>query len=306
MTLKQIAKNHMYKKVLGFLTANASAWTAFLRLVDEITAFTNANTVLNGFIDQQAKSGKGFTGTKNIILNKLIANTVKTGRKALVYAIDQNDDVLKTLFSVQVSDLKGLTQDAALAKIQNMYDSISSLASELLSYNVTAADITAIGNGITDFKAAEPGSGNARAAIKAATKGIAVIITAMDASLAVMDDLIIHGIANATLVNEYRNNRKVHAVDVRYTGIIATIDAANGIAIADATMIIAALNKTAVSNLLGVAEIIKMKPGLYEVAFSAEGYVSQTMILKIAQGKQLEVSINLVPLVQEIGLAKVA
>ncbi|HVX26973.1 MAG TPA: hypothetical protein VHB70_11565 [Parafilimonas sp.] len=306
MTFRQIAKNRMYKKVLAFLNANAAAWAAFSRLVTQITTFTNANTTLDGFIEQQAQPSSGFTDNKNNILISLVADTVKTARKAMVYAIDQNDAVLETLFSVQVSDFFSTPQDAALAKIQNIYDGISPLAADLLSYNVSAGDITAIGDGITDFKAAEPGSGNARAARKAATKGIAVTMASIDAMLAVMDDLIIHGIADTNLVHEYRNNRKLHITGIRHTGIIATIDAANGVAIADAAMVIAALNKSAVSNLLGVAEIIKMKAGMYEVSFSAQGFASQTMILKVGRGELLEVSVNLVPVVQEMGLAKVA
>ena len=74
MTLLQISKNRMYKNVLGFLTANRAAFAAFARLVSQAAVFGKENTVLDGFIDQQAGSSKGYTGDKNSILAALIAN----------------------------------------------------------------------------------------------------------------------------------------------------------------------------------------------------------------------------------------
>ena len=269
--------------------------------------FGKENTVLDGFIDQQAGSSKGYTGDKNSILAALIANTVKAARKALVYAIDQSNEVLAELFSVQKSELGDLPQGIALAKIQNIYDAINPLAESLAPYNVSPEDIELINRGIAAFKTAQPGTGNARALKKAGTQGIKSTMQSIDAGLAVLDDLIIHGIANATLVNEYRNNRKLDVVGVRHTGIIAMIDdAVTGASVAGVKMEIAALNKSAISSLVGIAEIIKMKPGLYEVSFTAQGFVPQKLVLKIDRGVKLEVSVNLAQSVQEMGIVKAA
>jgi hypothetical protein len=307
MTLSQIAKNRMYKNVLGFLNTNASAWAGFTRLVTQIAQFTGLNTTLDGFIEQQAQTSKGYTGNKNSILAALIAGTVATARKALVYAVDQNNDVLVQLFSIEKTGLSILSQNVALAHIQNIYDAVSPLATALQPYNVSAADITLINHGITAFKAAQPGTGNARALRKAGTQGIKDTIVSIDASLGIMDDLIIHGISNAGLVAAYRNNRKLDPVGVRHTGVIATItDAVTGAPVANVKMEIAALGKSATSNLQGVAEIISMKPGLYEVAFTTRGFASQTLVLKIDRGMKLEVSISLAQSVQEMGVVKAA
>ena len=307
MDLRQFTKNRMYKNVLGFLNANAAAWSAFERLVTQIALFARLNTTLDGFISQQAQTSKGYTGNKNSIMAALIANTVNTARKALVYAVDQNNDVLTALFSVQASDLSLLPQNAALANIENIYDGLRPIAAALVAYNVSDEDIALINRGITAFKAAQPGTGNARAIRKAGTEGIKTTMASIDGCLRLMDNLIIHGIDNAELVNEYRNNRKLDPVGMRHTGIIATIDnSVTGDAINDAKMEIAALHKTAASNLRGVAEIIKMKPGLYEVVFSATGFAPQTLILKIDRGVKLEVNVNLVQAVQEMGIVKAA
>jgi hypothetical protein len=307
MNLIQISKNRMYKNVLGFFSANSAALASFTRLAKQIKLFTVQNATLNKFIEQQAQTSRGYTGDKNSILAALVANTVNTARKALVYAIDQSNEVLKEILSVQKTDFTRLPQDAALAKIQNIYDAVSPLADALLLYNVSAEDIAAISDGIDNFKAAQPGTGNSRASRKAGTQGIKTTMAVIDASLRVLDDLIIHGITDGALVSEYRNNRKTDVVGTRHTGIIATTNnAMSGAKLPGVKMEVAALNKSAISNLLGVAEIITMKPGLYQVAFSAEGFVSQTQVLKIKRGNTLEVSVNLAQLVQEMELVKVA
>jgi hypothetical protein len=45
---------------------------------------------------------------------------------------------------------------------------------------------------------------------------------------------------------------------------------------------------------LGVADIESMKPGMYHVIFSADGYASQTQILKIEQGKTIDEEVKMV------------
>ena len=307
MTLKQVSKNRMYKNVLGFLIKNSDVWKTFARLGSQVKLFGSQNSELDKYINQQTQTSKGYTGDKKAILASLIFNTVTAARKALVYAIDQNNEVLTQLFSVQSSDIARLPMNVALSAIQNIYDAMNPLADALESYNVSTDDLAAIDQGIVAFKEAQPGTGNARASRKAGTKGIKTTITSIDFTLGVMDDLIIHGVANPELVNEYRNNRKIDTLGVHHTGIVATInDAVSGAPVAGVKMEIAALGKSATSNLEGVAEIIKMKPGLYEVTFSAKGFVAQTLVLKIDRGVKLQASVNLAQSVQEMGLVKAA
>lgn len=100
---------------------------------------------------------------------------------------------------------------------------------------------------------------------------------------------------NPGLVNEYREVRKVKEMGTRHTGLVATInDAAGGIAIEGAIMLVQELNKQAASNILGVADIESMKAGTWHVIISAAGYVAQTQVLKIEQGKTLEMEVRMI------------
>ena len=53
------------------------------------------------------------------------------------------------------------------------------------------------------------------------------------------------------------------------------------------------LNKQAVSDINGVASIIKIKPGTYHVEFSKAGFVTQTMIVKIKRGQIVTLEVTL-------------
>ncbi|MEI7961635.1 MAG: hypothetical protein WCI04_04845 [archaeon] len=54
------------------------------------------------------------------------------------------------------------------------------------------------------------------------------------------------------------------------------------------------LNKQAVSDINGVASIIKIKPGTYHIEFSKVGYVTKQMIIKIKRGQIVTLEITLV------------
>jgi len=75
---------------------------------------------------------------------------------------------------------------------------------------------------------------------------------------------------------------------------VATICDEAGKGIEGATMLVQELNKEEVSDILGVADIESMKPGMYHVLFSADGYASQTQILKIEQGRTIDEEVRMV------------
>jgi hypothetical protein len=296
MTLLQTAKNNMYKAVKAFLESKAAAFNGFKRAQTEIAAFNKQNKALDDYINEQAGSSKGMTSQKNTLLENLVQLTLKSSRKALVYAIDQDDDVLQQLFNVQVHDLVKSSVTKTLAAVQNIYAALQPLSGQLDEYRVTADDITAIGNAVDAFKAAEGTPEIAQAFAEAGTKGIEATMPLMDKNLHLLDDLIIHGMdEDPDLIREYRKVRRVKETGSRHTGLIATInDAASGKGIEGATMLVQDLNKKATSDILGVADIESIKPGMYHIIFTADGYAPQTQILKIEQGKTLDEEVRMV------------
>ena len=263
MTLLQTAKQNMYNAVATFFQTNAAAFTGFARAQAEITVFNQQKTELENYINAQAGTSKGVTNQKRTLFENMVDLTIKTSRKALVYAVDSNNDALQQLFDVQVYELEKSTGAKTLAAVQNIYAALQPLNGALANYRITAADITAIGDAIAAYKAVAGAPENAQAASEVGTKGIEATMLLIDKSLRLLDDLIIHGMDdNPGLVNEYRELRRVKETGTRHTGLVATIkDAAGGAAIEGAVMLVQELNKQAASNILGVADIESMKAG---------------------------------------------
>ncbi|MEP6466157.1 MAG: hypothetical protein ABJB05_07610 [Parafilimonas sp.] len=59
-------------------------------------------------------------------------------------------------------------------------------------------------------------------------------------------------------------------------------------------MLVQELNKKALSDILVMADIESMKSGMYHIIFSANGYATQTQILKIEQGTTLSEEVKMV------------
>lgn len=297
MTLKQTAKNNMYKAVLSFFITFKTVFASYVRAAAEIAKFTANNEKLNGYINQQAGTSKGATDTKNNAFTNMVELIIKACRKALVYAIDNNNDELRQLFDVQEHDFD-VSGTKALSKAENIFEALEPLSGELDDYRVTAKNITDIGKAIGDYQATTGTPENAQAASEAGTKGIEATMPLMDANLSILDDLIVHGIDDVDVVNAYREVRKTKVVGTRHTGLMATINDAAGKPIEGAEVLVQELKKHVLSDILGVADIESMKPGMYHVIISAPGYATQTQILKIEQGKTLE---ETVVMVKEVG-----
>ncbi len=121
-------------------------------------------------------------------------------------------------------------------------------------------------------------------------------MVAIDRSLEVIDDLLVNAYKTsaAEMVLAYRSNRLINNSEVRHSGLLSTLtDAVTGAALEGAMMAIEALGKMAVTNIEGVASIVKMKWGRYHVVFSAEGYVEQTLTVTIERGRIGKVAVGM-------------
>ncbi len=287
MTQVQNAKNKMYKSVLSFLTVSLAVFAGFKRLLTEITNFTDLNGDLDGFITQQGQVITGITEGKLSVFDTLVANTVAASRKALVYAKDQGDDAMQATLDVRVDDFEKATETNAVTRIQNIYTILNDNAVALADYMVSADDIAAIGTGLTTYATQKPLPSNAVSARVGARKSLVETMAAIDESLVIIDDLLEHTYmeSNYELVETYLSNRVIDNDGVHHSGIRATMtDSVTGAGLEGGVMAIEALEKTGVADINGMAEIIKMKPGTYHVAFSAVGYVTQTLLLTIEKG----------------------
>lgn len=276
-----------------------AVFAGFARLVKEINNFIALNGALDGFIQQQGQVTKGIAADKKAIFNALVNNIVAAARKALVFAKDNDDNAMQAALDVRERSFVQSAGTRAVAKMEQIFGILEGNAAALADYMVSAGDIEAIGNGIAAFTGQQPAPGVARAARVAARKSMVETMGAIDGSLEVIDDLLVntYGASAEEMVLAYRVQRLIKNNEVRHSGLVCTLtDAGTGALLEGATVAIEALGKTAVTNIEGVASIIKMKWGTYHVVFSAEGYVTQTLTLTIERGRIGKVAVGMVSL----------
>jgi hypothetical protein len=94
------------------------------------------------------------------------------------------------------------------------------------------------------------------------------------------------------MVKEYLANRVLDKLPTHHSGIsICITDAETG---ADLEGAILAVNgKTATSDIDGMAEIIKVKPGTYNMSVTLADYATQTIKTVIEKGKLTELNVKM-------------
>ena len=101
------------------------------------------------------------------------------------------------------------------------------------------------------------------------------------------------------LVKKLADCMVVDKTGVHHTGLTALLMDGNPPAgsitnlIQDGVIKIMELNKQALSDINGVASIIKFKPGTYHIEFSKAGFVTKVMIVKIKRGQIITLEVTL-------------
>jgi len=287
----------MYKKMLIFFAnaGNSAIWAGFKRLVDEIANFVSLNGALNNSMQQHQTDTRGITKAKNEAFINMVNVVLNKAQRAYVWALDTANENLQHIFDVQKSDFISSREVAAFNKIKNIRDALSNNIAAMASVQLTEADITEANNAIAGYESTIGTTGAAQAFKIRGTKGIEELIQPIDQSLDIIDKLIVstYSESNAAMVQEYLVNRTVEKLPTHHSGIMVHVtDAATGV---DLEGVLLALNgKSTTSDIDGIAEIIKVRPGTYNVTISFEGYAPQTMKVVIEKGKINKLDIELV------------
>ena len=296
MNHHQIEKNGMYKKMQIFFAnpTNVAVWTGFARLTTEITNFGNLNNSLASYMQQHQTDITGITTAKNNAFAAMVSIIVNKAQKAYVWAIDNANYNLAEVFDVQKSDFLKGSEITAFTKIKNIRDSITANIAAMASVQLVAADVTAINAAITAYQNTVGTTGSAQARKTQGTKGLESIITSIDNSLSLIDKLMINSYSSTKpdFIKEYTLNRQLDKLPTHHNGISITVtDEATGEELEGALLSIN--DKTSLSDIDGVAEIIKIKQGTYNATVSLDGYVSQTLKVVIEIGTLVEIDVKL-------------
>ncbi len=296
MNHNQIEKTNMYKKMLVFFASvvNSAIWAGFKRLADEITNFVELNAVLTNYMQQQQFDIKGITKAKNEAFLDMVNLLINKVQRAYVWALDAGNEHLQHIFDVPKSDFTSGPEVAAFNKIKNIRDAINNNIASMASVQLTDADITELNNAIANYENTIGTTSAAQARKVIGTKGIEDLIQPIDTSLDIIDKLIVstYSESNADMVKEYLQNRAIDRLPTHHSGIsVHVTDATTG---ADLEGVLFAVNgKSTTSDIDGLAEIIKIKPGTYNANISFKGYATQTSKIVIERGRIKKMDIGL-------------
>ena len=287
----------MYQKMLLFFAnpVNMAVWATFPRLKDEIANFVSLNAILSTYIQQHLADIKGVTASKNNAFAAMVNLVVKKSQKAYVWAVDTANDNLAQVFDVHASDFIKLSENRAYAMVKNIRDALSANIASMESVQLTANDLTTINAAIAAYESTIGTPDAAKSHKTEGTLALENLFRPIDKSLGLIDNLMDSEYAesNPDLVKEYWVNRNIDKLPTHHSGVNAIItDAITGAALQGA--ILAVNGKTATSDMEGMAEIIKTKPGMYLARVTLANYASQDVKVVIERGRVTEIEVKLV------------
>jgi len=296
MNHRQIEKNGMYKKMLIFFAnpINSAVWATFARLVTEIANFVSLNNSLSNYLQQHQADIKGVTQTKNDAFMSMVNSIVNKAAKAYVWAVDSSNANLMQIFDVQKSDFLSISETKAYNQIKNIRDALIDNIASMESVQLTEEDVAIVNDAITAYENTIGTTGAAQTHKTEGTKGIDAVMIPIDKSLALIDKLIVSSYTSSQpdIVKEYLANRALDKLPTHHSGISINItDAETG---ADLEGAILAVNgKTATSDIDGMAEIIKINPGTYNMSVTLADYATQILKTVIEKGKVTELDVKM-------------
>lgn len=296
MDHRQSEKNGMYKRMLLFFAnpTNSAVWTTFTRLATEINNFVALNNSLSAYLQQHQADIKGITQTKNDAFLAMVNIAVNKAAKAYVWAVDTANANLMQIFDVQKSDFVHTSETKAYNQIKNIRDALSANIASMASVQLTAADVTAVNAAITAYQNTIGTTGAAQTHKTEGTKAIDAVMVPIDKSLVLIDKLIVssYSATKPDMVREYLATRVLDKLPTRHSGISINItDAETG---ADLEGALVAVNgKTATSDIDGIAEIIKITPGTYNMSVTLANYATQIIKTVIEKGKLTELDVKM-------------
>jgi len=296
MNHRQIEKNGMYKKMLIFFAnpINSAVWATFARLVTEIANFVSLNNSLSNYLQQHQADIKGVTQTKNDAFMSMVNSIVNKAAKAYVWAVDSSNANLMQVFDVQKSDFLHISETKAYNQIKNIRDALNDNIASMESVQLTEEDVAMVNEAISAYENTIGTTGAAQTHKTEGTKGIDAVMIPIDKSLALIDKLIVssYTASQPDIVKEYLANRALDKLPTHHSGISINItDAETG---ADLEGAILAVNgKTATSDIDGMAEIIKINPGTYNMSVTLADYATQILKTVIEKGKVTELDVKM-------------
>ncbi len=295
MNKNAIAKLNMYQAVQQVLKANTASINTLARLDTEVQNFNQMIARIEELNSSLSVSTKGITNNNTQLKLTMVETLCKLSRAAYVWAKDEKDIPLMTLFNVSKTDFTRLPDADCYAKANAVLTPIETNARNLVNLNIKPTDVTAARQLVNAFQIS---LGTTQSAVKNKKNMVAEtnsLFKAADDSLAIITDLVVNVINVPAFTNILMATKVINEAAVRKTGVsIKVTDAASNNPITTAKAILEGSTKTDKADQQGICEILQMRAGQYTLRIEANGYITQTIQAIIEQGKitQLQVSLN--------------
>ena len=308
MEKQQIAKNESYDRVDNFYLKYKTELDLIFGFTDIINNFHNARHDLDDAALIQGIQITGILKDFESLQNELINTLIPFALLGAVQARTANNEILSEKLTHYPTYLSQVSRTIILIRateIRNaLNENLHTLANPTgIITTVTPANIATVDALLASFQvtAQHP----KEAIIERKTQGTEVLVKefkAVDDAVDTISDLIFatYLVSNPDRISEFNACKKLAIYGVRHTGFLAFISDANPApdALTSALMgievkIIELKNKTAISDINGMAGIIKFKPGTYHVEFSGAGYQTKEMIITFKLGQMIDLDIQL-------------
>ncbi len=231
------------------------------------------------------------------IMSKL---AVKYSLRGAIKARNAGNHKLAEQLAHRINYIFKAAKGLAVQRATDMCDTLNNNLS--ICNNVTTADILLINDAITNFKAIESEPTLLIEEKKAeGTDKLILLFKESSGIIENMYDLVYsyYFEDDTALVDEFQLAMQIIKTGVHHTGLNSTcIDAnppVNAISsfLMNVLIKIIEIDRTTKTDINGLGQIVKFKPGTYHVEFSLTSFVTQTLIIQFKRGRMLDLQIEM-------------
>ncbi len=285
--------------VKAFNDENATETGAIPEYADEVADLDAAFVDIEAAEVKQSVDSKGVTTSTKDLKRTMAETVIQYAHKPLALAKRAKDKNLVEQLSKEISYIMQASKVDAVTRSKIILKVLTDNPTVLT--NIKPADLAKVALSIKNYDDAKIDPRKAREAKK--NDGTDAMIDAFKRGVAAAENMYtyIYGYYQDTkpaLVKKLADCLEIEKSGIRHTGILGFCeDATPGaltVLLAGVIMKIVELGFIATSNAYGLCGISKIVPGTYNVEFSKEGYVTQTMVIFIRRGRTVQVEVKMV------------
>ena len=209
MNARQINKLNMFEAVQAFLANTQATWTSIGAIGTTKIELDGKITAIRTERQKQEKDASGLVTERNVLRETLTRQTLKVSGALMAYASVVSNAELMGMVDYTPTELLKSRGNIFYDRARIIYEAAQPLATQLVGYNIVAADLTLMQTLLTQFLAAIPKRRNAAAVSKSATTAIKTLYKDTDAILKnKLDKLVLSfRVSNPDFYTNYLNAR---------------------------------------------------------------------------------------------------